>query len=443
MKMDQRVEYVVGILLDMSCEELINLPSWLTYGSQMEVGDKPHVHIMASGFFGTFYGTKGSLPDLPLREVEGTPLLFGTPIVEKRGNLLMIHADIIASAYFLLTRYEEWIRCDVRDEHGRFPGKESLPFRAGFLHRPIVNEYAELLRKWANEVGIDLPAPKRHFSILLTHDVDYLGPEIGLMPAVRNIASGLLGRRPFRQGISDAIVSCGLRRNACDNLDEVIRLDQQLTGLFSLGRCRSLYFFMAGGKSLYEGGYCLRSVRIRDRLHEVLASGVGMGLHASYEAGVNPDKVGIEREALQEASGVPIEKNRHHFLAWREPEDGLEIAKAGIRWDSTLGYADVAGFRLGVCRPVSLFDPVQRCLIGIEEHPLIIMDCTLDRTNYMNLGEDAAFKYVRVLADATFRYQGEFVCLWHNTVLSSIDTSYHKRLYSRMLDYLAGLLQTT
>ena len=71
------------------------------------------------------------------------------------------------------------------------------------------------------------------------------------------------------------------------------------------------------------------------------------------------------------------------------------------------------------------------------------MDCTLDRTNYMNLGEDAAFKYVRVLADATFRYQGEFVCLWHNTVLSSIDTSYHKRLYSRMLDYLAGLLQTT
>src|SRR3990172_4889216 len=86
--------------------------------------------------------------------------------------------------------------------------------------------------------------------------------------------------------------------------------------------------------------------------------------------------------------------------------------------------------------PIPLFDPVRQCLLGIEEHPLIVMDCTLDRPKYMNLDEDAAFDYVCRLADAAFQHQGEFVMLWHNTVLASTDTTYHRRLYARVLDYL-------
>ena len=78
--------------------------------------------------------------------------------------------------------------------------------------------------------------------------------------------------------------------------------------------------------------------------------------------------------------------------------------------------------------------------MGIEERPLIVMDCTLSMAKYMNLGEEAAFDCIRTLADATFRHHGEFVCLWHNTVLASTDTSYHKRLYLRVMDYLARFL---
>jgi len=69
------------------------------------------------------------------------------------------------------------------------------------------------------------------------------------------------------------------------------------------------------------------------------------------------------------------------------------------------------------------------------------MGCTLDRPDYMNLGEEAAFDHIRKLIDATYRHQGEFVCLWHNTVLASNDRSYHKRLYPRVLDYLGRLLE--
>ena len=403
-------------------------------------GATPALYIAPSGFFGSGYGTSDSLTLNPLYCIEGVPLLFGAPSVERMGNALVVKADIVASAYFLLTRYEEWVRRDVRDEHGRFPGRESLPFRAGFLHRPIVDEYAELLRKWARQVGIELPVPKRRFSVLLTHDVDSLGLR-GPLQAARSIAGGLLGQRPLRQALSSAAARIGLLRHPDDNLNDVIQLDRQLTERFPTDRCRALYFFMAGGKSPQDGNYRLGEARIINGLREVSASGAGVGLHASYEAGTNPAKVAIERQALEDVAGLPIEKNRHHCLNWREPEHGAAIAEAGINWDSTLGYADVAGFRLGVCRPVPLFDPIRQCLLGIEEHPLIVMDCTLDWAKYMNLGEEAAFDQVRRLADATFQHQGEFVILWHNTVLATTDRSYHKRLYPRVLDYLAGLLE--
>jgi hypothetical protein len=54
-----------------------------------------------------------------------------------------------------------------------------------------------------------------------------------------------------------------------------------------------------------------------------------------------------------------------HYLAFREIEDGWALAKAGLDWDASLGYPDAAGFRLGVCHPIPLFDPVARRPLGI------------------------------------------------------------------------------
>ena len=111
------------------------------YTNDSNLFDKYNVVIIPSGFFDEhIYGTPASMPQLPLREVQGIPLLFGSPKEEWIGDTWVVHADIIASTYFLVSRYEEMMRRDVRDAHGRFPGRESLPYRAGFLHRPIVDE---------------------------------------------------------------------------------------------------------------------------------------------------------------------------------------------------------------------------------------------------------------------------------------------------------------
>ena len=113
--------------------------------------------IIPSGFFKLdVYGTEQAMPTLPLSSWRGIPLLFGEPREEwsADGSQLIIHADLLASTYFLISRYEEMYRRNERDTYGRFPGKSSLPYRAGFLHRPIVDEYGEALRQIILEEGI-------------------------------------------------------------------------------------------------------------------------------------------------------------------------------------------------------------------------------------------------------------------------------------------------
>ena len=436
--MDPRVQYTLEVLI--GSHSPARAP--IIYGAICaDAPTEPAVRIIPSGFFGSVYGTPPSLPDIPLKEIEGVPLLFGEPEVARRGSQLIVRADIVASAYFLLTRYEEWVRREVRDAHGRFPGKESLPYRAGFIDRPIVEEYAELLRKWAKEVGIHVPAPRRRFSVLLTHDVDTIGIKRNPIQPLRSLASGLLRRQPIGSALRNAAMALGFRPDPRDNLDDVVLLDRRLADRIELNRCQSLYFFMAGGRTPFDGSYNIRRFKARNAVRTVLNSGAGIGLHASYEAGQRPDLIARERANLEKVAGVPIYRNRHHFLTWREPEDAKRLSTAGITWDATLGYADVAGFRLGVCHPVPLFDPIERQPLEIEEHPLIVMDCTLSNEGYMNLDEQAAFDHVCKLADATLRHQGEFVVLWHNTVLAPTDPTYHSRLYPRILDYLAGLHQ--
>jgi hypothetical protein len=430
------VRYVMSVLLDEDAERF-TLPHWFSYGPRCPATTGSHLHIQSSDFFGANYGKAASLPTLPLARIDETPLLYGEPRLERVDGALIVHADIIASAYFLLTRYEEWVRSGARDEHGRFPGRESLAYRAGFIDCPVVDEYARLLRTWARQVGIAVSQPRRRFSVLLTHDIDTIGPRPGAISAVRCFASGVLGRTPFRDAMRDATwAASSTASHPCDNLDDLIRLDARLIRGVGSERCRAAYFILAAVEPTYRG-----TDRLRSRLQAVARSGADIGLHASYEAGGDPRRIREERRVLQESIGTPVEKNRHHFLRWREPQDGVEIGKGCVHWDSTLGYADVAGFRLGVCRPLQLFDPTRQRLLPIEEHPLTVMDCTLDREMYMNLDEDAAFDYVRRLADRTWEHQGELVMLWHNTVLASTDRSYHRRLYPRLLDYLAGLLE--
>lgn len=429
--MNQTIYYIIRFLLGVDRAGAYS--SLIGYTSDVRLFHKYKVVIVPSGFFqSSVYGTPESLPQLPLKEIEGVPLLFGTPKEECFEETWVIYADIIASSYFLLSRYEEIQKRDIRDKHGRFPGKESLPYKAGFIHRPIVEEYGKLLRHWLRKACVHIPEPQPELQkIWLTHDVD--APFF--CRSLRNICRETLKGIGFRKALK--LYQGPLEKDPYYTFPWMLGQDSLVKNRFG-DRCHILFFLKAGGRHANDKPhYQVRSHDIQKLLHLFKKNKALLGLHSSYEAGIYPDLIPEEKMRLEHDWKLEnIHLNRHHYLASREPEDLTKLIKAGITDDFTMGYADVSGFRLGTCRPVKWINPMTRQLTSLTLHPLSVMDCTLSESQYMGLSPDEAYQYCAGLVREIRQYRGEIVWLWHNTSFAGTESDYHKKLYVRLLNEL-------
>ena len=160
------------------------LGEWLGLGYRLEVKDRADVRltladdpegkalVLPDVLFQTpevLWLTPAVLPDRPLtwwctppwvsegHEISTwLPVLYGRQgaggYLHEDGDTLSLGLDVFGSAFFMLTRLEEVVR-PATDAYGRFPATASVAFQEGFLERPLVNEYVELLwramkRQW-------------------------------------------------------------------------------------------------------------------------------------------------------------------------------------------------------------------------------------------------------------------------------------------------------
>ena len=383
------------------------------------------------------FGTQRAEPALPLSEIDGVPLLFGAPQVERQGDTIVVYADIVASAFFLLSRYEEWLHPhDLRDMHGRFVGRHSLAARAGFIHRPIVDEYGALLRKWLRDAGCAVREPAPGFeAVYLTHDVD----TIAFYRHVRGFLGGIK-RALFGHNVRLADV---LRAQKSLQHDAAYTFPWLMAQDAMVPQAHAIYFFKAAVETdrFDYPQYNLRGGDARQLVAFLRDNGCEIGLHASYFSGTQPAVIPDERQKLQEALQQPVTANRWHYLRTLQPADFGALVQAGITDDFTMGYADVAGFRLGTCRAVRWIDAQTGTVTPLVLHPLTVMDCTLSNTNYMNLQtEDEAYFFCEQLFDKVRQYAGDITLLWHNSIFKSNttnnnneSTNYHTTLYPKLL----------
>lgn len=424
------IKYIIEFLLG---EQNVHLADQIEYANNSNA----KIKIVPSDFFDdNIYMTQGSIPKLPLKEIDDVPLLFGNEDVVWDDGQLVISADIIASAFFLLTRYEEYVNHEDRDEYGRLRGVKSLPYRAGFLMRPIVDEYGRLLRKWMRSAGFCVEEPQNNYNhIYLTHDVDCIWRVKNLYRAVRMVCGKFLRREEDK---FESIKSwCNYKRyDRFYTFPWLIEKDNDVKKYLGKDLCTSVYFIKTGGTAGQDDAYYRNTSRVKDLIHFLKKSGAVLGLHASFSAGEIPERIFGEKEKLEKLSGEKIRWNRNHYLCSREPEDFRALIKAGITDDFTMGYADAVGFRLGTCRDVKWIDPVLKKITPLTLHPLTIMECTLDYEGYMNLNEDEAENVVKQMLCTVKRFHGEVVLLWHNTSVADSSESYQRKLYEKTLRFL-------
>src|SRR2546423_5475947 len=102
-----------------------------------------------------------------------------------------------------------------------------------------------------------------------------------------------------------------------------------------------------------------------------------------------------------------------------------------MTYDSSLGYADCAGFRCGTCHEYPAFDPVANRKLNLRIRPLVAWEGTIMAKQYMGLGYgEAAYTALIQLKRACQAVGGSFAFLWHNSELS---LSAHRKLYESVL----------
>lgn len=362
--------------------------------------------------------------EFPEADTEGPlPVLFGSPSVRLSEHEIRCEVDVLGTAFFMLSRFEEIVLPD-RDRHGRFPAEASLACRGDFLHRPILDEYAELLWAMMTRLWPRLSRIKREGQIRISCDVDYPFDGAGTNPRalIRSLAADVLKRRnpplAIRRTRNFVTHRYGdLRFDPNYTFDRYMRVCEQN------GLAAAFYFIADHSAGAIDGSYRLEEPRVLRLLGEIAARGHEIGMHGSYNTFRDGVQIRKERERLAaacEASGADgrLPGNRQHFLRWDAGETPDHLENAGFEYDTTGSFADRPGFRYGTSYPFVMWSWRAKAPLALRQHPLVLMESSVISRTYMDLGySDEAWRLMTRLARASMRRGGDFTLLWHNSHL--------------------------
>jgi len=337
------------------------------------------------------------------------PIIYGNDELKMNENEIICGVDIFASSFFMLTRWEECVN-KIRDIHNRFPVKESLAFNNDFLHRSVVNEYIEMLWNMLKFLGISQKRKEKNFKLILTHDVDYLYKWKSWKYIFRTMGGDILKRNNLKLAMGRINqyknILQGKEKDPYDTFDWLMDKSE------SIG-IKSRFYFMSRGITRHDNNYKIEEIipiikKIKKRGHII-------GFHGSYASYNNYQQWRKEKELLESVYQGEITEGRQHFLRFEVPITWQIWEDNNMQIESTCAYVEKEGFRCGTSDEFSTFNVLTRKKLSLKERPLVIMDSTLQNSNYMDLSTDEVLKVFNYYIKITKKYKSKISILWHNS----------------------------
>jgi hypothetical protein len=108
-------------------------------------------------------------------------------------------------------------------------------------------------------------------------------------------------------------------------------------------------------------------------MRQLEQDGFEIGVHGSYCSLDDADGLALEFDSLRALGFRPL-GGRIHWLRFTLPQLIHATERAGAKYDCSLGWADVIGYRAGACFAFPPYDFDRERAAGFLELPLAIMD---------------------------------------------------------------------
>lgn len=318
--------------------------------------------------------------------------------------------DLLAAIFYLLTRYEEYLP-HQKDIFGRYAHENSIAFKEGFLHLPLVNIWLEDFKKVLLGKDSTLKFKTSGFSFLPTYDID-IAWSFRNKGFQRNFGGSLklFFNGKFSKMVNRVRVARGRRQDPFDSYEWMDQLHKQF-------KLSPVYFFLvAKERGKYDKNIDVTNAEYQ-QLMQSIASKYSVGLHPSWASGDLPSLLTKEKSTLEQITEQTIVSSRQHYIRFDLPSTYRKLLALGLTNDYSMGYGSINGFRASIAGSFYWYDLKNEEKTGLLIHPF----CFMDANAYyeQKLSAEAAFEELMHCYNAVKSTNGKMITIWHNNFLGT------------------------
>jgi len=375
--------------------------------------------------------------------INDVPVLFpngnGSSWFEEKEDNIIFYHDIFKSAFYLLSGYQETKKYK-KDKLGRYPFEESIQYKLNFVEKPIVNYYlniikqAIILHSSRNSIKITTNNTFTKFGLLLTHDIDrtsyynfnqflYKFKQLFGLRHTFNSKFSII-----KYIFSYPIVKLFRLSDPVWNIETLLKTEQKFN-------FKSAFYFLKKDQKNIDSNYFYSDKKIVKALNIIKNNNCEIGLHGTVRSAYSSKELIKLKDELESEIKTKVVGGRQHRLTYKHPETLINQEKAGLKYDSTLCFAEHQGFRNSFCLPFKLYNFKEDKMINdIWEFPLLIMDVTL--FSYRKYSREEALYRINKLIEEIKKFNGLMTVLWHN----GFEVDYNKKLVSNFYNEILKMM---
>lgn len=351
----------------------------------------------------------GLLEEKNIREVDPrfTKLANEAVLFPNEGEL---GYDIFSAAFYLLSRYEEYLP-HQKDSYGRYAHENSIAFRQQFLDQPLVNQWILKLADALRRKFHQLTFRKAVFTFQPSYDIDmawsyqHKGWWRNTGGALRSLITARFSEFSRRLSV--------LRGKTKDPYDAYGWMNQ----LHEQTRVRPYYFFLVADK---PGRYDKNISPTHPAMQALVSDHLiryPVGLHPSWRSGDDERVLQKEITRLKQMTGSDVTSSRQHYIRFLLPEGYRRLISNGIRFDFSMGYGSINGFRASVASPFYWYDLEKETATELMLFPFCYMEANSFYEQRYTVEQAAA--EMRHYYKVTKEVNGLLITIWHNSFLGT------------------------